>query len=246
MLDQPILLTLKIQRYSTVKGDRNSKSIHYKLIIDDRPNSRLMINSNTHQQHMFSIYEIGSLYQSKHNHKVMYIEKRVFLRFDDHLGKSLYALKQRELTLRLKSKARETKTKSRKVFNTKHISKREVNVLQVPFKFDYSSGSPDCVRFLQNYGSSSEEDFVLSEWKELVLSKWSYQVYWHIFLAAMFWLFAIATTMCMVFFPNKTIFKLLSTSFIFFFFCYEILQFVAYCSFDARRYPFVFHSVIIL
>lgn len=173
----------------------------------------------------------------------MFLEKPVFLRYDHEVGKSLCAIKRHEHNLKKRSRTKKLQFLAKKsedqeeadATTKKQLYKREVKVFQVPFKYDYNAGTPDSLRFLNCYGTSSEEEFLLSEWKELILSKWNSHLPFHMIVAVLFWTFTILTTISMIFLPKRMIFKNLSIYFIWLFMFMEIIQFISYCFFDITK-----------
>ena len=53
------------------------------------------------------------------------------------------------------------------------LYKSEVVVNTVPFKYNYSMGTEDSVTFIYNYSKSKNQDFILSDWREIVKNKWA-------------------------------------------------------------------------
>lgn len=56
--------------------------------------------------------------------------------------------------------------------NKATIFKSEVTVTTVPFKFNYGIGTGDSVAFVYNYANSTSQEFILSDWKEIIKWKW--------------------------------------------------------------------------
>lgn len=112
-------------------------------------------------------------------------------------------------------------------------TKKEVSVLQIPFKFDYEAGSDDSVQLLAAYSDSSSEDFVCSEWKELVISKWGTQIWLHIGFAFIYFLFTVFMTISIVFSDSNTEFaKIVTIVLLGILISFELLQLISYSFFD--------------
>ena len=167
----------------------------------------------------------------------MFLESSVLLRFDHEVGKSLCAIKKHEHQLKKKSLSQTSKVRNDdqeedNISNKKQQYKREVKVFQIPFKYNYTAGSPDSIRFLNSYSTSTEEEFILSEWKELIVFKWKSHVGFHIILAVLFWALTVIATISMVFLPHSILYRDLSICFVLAFVLFEIVQIVAYSAFD--------------
>ena len=53
-----------------------------------------------------------------------------------------------------------------------NVFKSEVTVTTVPFKFNYGIGTGDSATFVYNYSRSRSQEFILSDWKEIIKWKW--------------------------------------------------------------------------
>lgn len=111
----------------------------------------------------------------------------------------------------------------------------EVLVNKVPFKFNYKMGTYDSLCFLKCYSSSDHEEFILSDWKEVVNMKWEKCFPIYILLTLIYWIFTIFVTLSIVFYPEVRFFRLANIALIFFFLIYEIIEILSYSSFNLRR-----------
>lgn len=120
--------------------------------------------------------------------------------------------------------------------NNNGVSIKEIRTVQVPFKYSFHIGTPDSVDFLKSYSDCKTEEFVTSDWQEVVKYKWQKYKPFHIILALLYWSFTILVTIAIIFYPNVKALQQLSVSFAVFFLIYEIFELVAYCCFDIWSY----------
>lgn len=174
--------------------------------------------------------------------RLLYMKSAVQLHYVEEVGHLLFSLKTEErrlLSQNLKKKRKKRRKKS--LIHSKHEivdqtrTKSEVVSFQIPFKYSYKVGTPDSVRFLDTYSQSTTEEFILSEWKEVVTQKWRSHRLVHILMAILYWIFTIFTILSVIFFQKTVIFEGVSLSFICFFILYEILQVISYSAFKIKR-----------
>jgi hypothetical protein len=120
--------------------------------------------------------------------------------------------------------------------NSKSNSKKEVVTYYVPFKYCYDFASIESITFLNAYTNSESEDFIVSEWSQLIKNKWNRQKVVNIIFAMIFWAFTITNTVSITFVPENMILKYVNLSFILFFVLFELIQLLAYLFYDAARY----------
>lgn len=95
---------------------------------------------------------------------------------------------------------KQNEERKKKLENLKNENvKSEVDILTVPFKYNYSPGSEDSVRFLSYYSKSKSDAFVTSEWKRLIDQKWVSVKIFNFFLANYFFFFLIMSTIVIIF-----------------------------------------------
>ena len=169
--------------------------------------------------------------------RLMYMKNQVGLRFENEVGRILYTIKCDERRIHKKRifevESEEQFEIERSSMKKKHqISKKEVLVYQVPFKYNFAAGSPDSILLLEAYSNSRSEEFVLSQWKELIRYKWKYSRWAHIVTAVLYWLFTLTVTLSIVFFPEIKFLMRISVYFIFAFIVYELIQFISYATFN--------------
>lgn len=180
--------------------------------------------------------------------RMVCMNRQVQLHFVKEVGHLLFSLKRKEFEEMEKKIKKRKKQKKKLVSFTRSflrraasgvhentLTKSEVISFQIPFKYSYSVGTPDSVNFLDSFSQSNTEEFTLSQWKEVVVHKWSRHRIIHIILAVLYWIFTLITTLSLVFFPKITILKYISLGFILFFVCFETLQVISYIAFNIRR-----------
>ena len=120
--------------------------------------------------------------------------------------------------------------------HSKNVSIKEIRTVQVPFRYSFYAGTPDSVDFLKSFAECKTEEFVTSDWKEVVKYKWQKYKPFHIILALLYWTFTVVVTTAIVFYPNVKALQRLSIVLAFFFLVYEIFELVSYCCFDIWSY----------
>jgi hypothetical protein len=130
--------------------------------------------------------------------------------------------------------SKERNKKLKKVQSNK--IKTEVDILTVPFKYDYSIGSEDSVNFLSYYSKSKSKKFIKSEWKQLIDNKWLSVKLFNMFLACYFFGFLIFTTIVIVFEEGIAVYANSLMFIISLFMVLEIIQITAYAFFDIKSY----------
>lgn len=173
--------------------------------------------------------------------RLLHMDQAVKVHFVQEVGHLLFAMKENERKILLK-KSKKRNQKVKKLL--KHpgadkqegLTKTEVLSFQIPFKYSYKMGTPDSVRFLDTYSQSNTEEFILSEWKEVIIHKWKSHRVFHSFFALLYWLFTIITTYSVIFKRDSELMELISLGFVAFFILFEILQVVSYSAFKIKRY----------
>lgn len=114
--------------------------------------------------------------------------------------------------------------------------KSEVDILTVPFKYDYTSGSEDSVNFLSFYSKSASDRFVRSEWQQVIDQKWVSVRLFNMFLALYFFGFLAFTTVVVVIEEGNVYYANSLMFIISLFMVLEVLQIVSYTGFDLKSY----------
>jgi hypothetical protein len=118
--------------------------------------------------------------------------------------------------------------------NQNETEKKDVVTYGIPFKYSFAAGSFGSVNFLHNYSESNNEDFLLSQWKNLVIMKWKQQLPLQIMIAAIYWVFTIFVITSMVFTREIKEVKYISLGLMGLLFLFELLQIISYCSFKIK------------
>jgi hypothetical protein len=120
----------------------------------------------------------------------------------------------------------------------KSIVRSEVDILTIPFVYDFSTGSEDSVEFLSFYSKSECDAFVNSDWKYLVAHKWTTVKLYNIIIASAFYGFLIFATIAIVFEEGHFYYAFVLICMISFFMLIEIMQVISYIGFDIKAYLF--------
>lgn len=118
----------------------------------------------------------------------------------------------------------------------KNDMKSEVDILTVPFVYDYSLGSEDSVQFLYHYSESNSQEFVSSEWRHLISHKWKAMKIINIINALLFYGLLSFATLAIVFDEQKVEYSLSLISMVSVFIFLEVLQVLAYLFFNFKAY----------
>ena len=181
--------------------------------------------------------------------RLLYMRKAVQLHYVQEVGHLLFAMKNQERRHLARISKKKKKKKMSNILQKqigsqkKSITKSEVVSFQIPFKYSYKVGTPDSVKFLDTFSQSNTEEFILSEWKEVIIDKWSRHRLIHILLAILYWVFTLVTTLSMIFFRRIFTLEIVSLSFIAFFILFEFLQVISYTAFNIKRF-LNFHFLI--
>lgn len=114
--------------------------------------------------------------------------------------------------------------------------KFEVDILHLPFEFDFSIGCLDSLKFLMYYSESKSKEFILSEWKSLIFYKWGKSKYFWFVITFLYFLFLFLSTMVIVFREHNIVYTNLLYAIISFFIIVEIIEVISYIRFNWKRY----------
>jgi hypothetical protein len=136
----------------------------------------------------------------------------------------------------LKIQQMESTTRKASCFNNNQneTDKKDVVIYEIPFKYSFSAGSLGSIDFLHNYSESNNEDFLLSQWKNLVIVKWKNQLPLQVIIAVIYWLFMGFVIMSMVFTRQTNEVKNISLVLMGLLFVFELLQVVSYSSYKIK------------
>lgn len=116
------------------------------------------------------------------------------------------------------------------------IFKSEVEVITVPFKFNYAAGTEDSIAFLDAYSDSKCEEFIMSDWKEIISDKWRQMKIPYLLYLSFFYAYIICFTISAVFLPNSNAIRIVALILNCVFIIYEIIQIMVYCSYKWKHY----------
>jgi hypothetical protein len=122
--------------------------------------------------------------------------------------------------------------------------KSEVQISTLPFKYNFQMGTEDSVLFVDEYSNSNCEEFIFSDFAEVINYKWKEIKLPHIILFCIYLLFVISFNISCIFLPNNTSFRYLSISFTFIQIIYEIIQVIVYSTFKPSRYFLDAYNII--
>lgn len=116
------------------------------------------------------------------------------------------------------------------------LNMSHVEIVSLPFEFDFSTGSPEGLAFFECYASTSDDKLVQSDWKYLIEYKWR-RFYWsNFFIACMSWLLMILATLKIIFLKSSPFVKYASSALVFFFLILEFFQCLTYMVYKPKLY----------
>ena len=128
------------------------------------------------------------------------------------------------------------KKSSKKKIKKKEQIKTEIDVLTVPFVYDYSLGSENSVDFLKYYSTSESDKFVTSEWKHLINQKWKVTKMVQMFICLLYFGFIVFATIVLVFEEGHIEHTRILIVLVCVFIGYEVFQVLAYLIYDIVHY----------
>jgi hypothetical protein len=108
------------------------------------------------------------------------------------------------------------------------LFKSEIDVYSVPFKYNYNIGTEDSTTFIYNFSISKSQDFILSEWKQIVRAKWKEVKIPYIILTLTFFTYMIMFTLNCTLFPTSQAFTFFSLLFNIILIIFELIQMITY------------------
>jgi hypothetical protein len=113
-----------------------------------------------------------------------------------------------------------------------HISndlfKSEVTIKSVPFKYNYDFGTEDSVTFIYNYSNSENEDFILSDWKQIVKKKWIGVKFPYIFVTFCYFAYMLFFVLSTVFYDKTKGLRTIALIFNIILIFFEVIQMITY------------------
>lgn len=126
-------------------------------------------------------------------------------------------------------------------------SRQRIEIYYAPFKYEFSVGSDESLEFLNNYADTESDEFALSEWSNLIHLKWSSLKWLYAFNAVIFWIYMFFCTYSITFnlvIDDKgeitgeqyTSIRMCAIAFNIIVAFLEVLQMIAFCTFDPKQY----------
>lgn len=112
-----------------------------------------------------------------------------------------------------------------------HLFKSEVTIKSVPFKYNYNTGTEDSVTFVYNYSKSENQDFIMSDWKEIIQSKWRGVKFPYIFLTFCYFSYTIFFLLSSVFYNDLAGLRGMSILMNIILIIFEVIQMLTYFSY---------------
>jgi hypothetical protein len=161
---------------------------------------------------------------------------------DDLLSMAVLLMREDELKEIEADKQIEQKGK-KKIFgdkkyyidNKNKLSKNEISVSTVPFKYNYSIGTEDSVMFVDRFAASNSDDFILSDWKEIINIKWIQFKIPYIILFLIFYTFLVFITLSLCFLKKNQLCRWVSIWLDAFFMVYEVFRFFTFATYKPYK-----------
>ena len=226
----PIYFCVKYRLFSALKKICKKLNARDHLVYFSREDFKCLLSSNLTSAHklMASIPSTPLLEAFPKSMRIKDSNTRLF-----------YVRQVKDLLFQVRDtgKPPEVSTKKRSLFkrvqdsDTQRDLEVEVECFEVPFKYCYDMGTPDSVQLLETFSGSTCEEFLLSEWKEVVNHKWARHWPAHVLMAILFWTFTLVCALSLIFFPESRTLHLSCLGFVGFFGVFEMVQILSYCSF---------------
>ena len=155
---------------------------------------------------------------------------------DSHDASSFRQARRLEM---LQRKEREIERSTAKFVEMhKHAThfKSEITVSTLPFRYDFRMGSEDSILFLTQYSSSNCEEFVFSDFGEVVNYKWPQVKLPHYIMFTVYLLFVVSFNISCIFLREDPVSRWLSVVLVIVHIIYELIQIIVYSSFKPRIY----------
>ena len=153
-------------------------------------------------------------------------------------------IKRVEMLTKKEKEIEESTAKFLEIHNEITHFKSEVKVATLPFKYNFQMGTEDSVLFVDEYSNSVSEDFIFSDFKEVINYKWKKIKLPHIIMFFIYLTFVVLFNIFCIFFPDSDVFRWLSIVFIFLLIIFEIIQVVVYSTYKPSLYFFDFYNIV--
>jgi hypothetical protein len=169
--------------------------------------------------------------------RLVYMEKEMLTKSSDFLASM--AIQMRREDHKKEQQAKKIQPKSESISGLKkfemsnnvQISKREISITAVPFKYNYTMGTDDSVMLVNRFTNSRTEDFILSDWREIILTKWTQAKFPYILFFFVYFGFLTLTTLSLVFFKSNDLLRYITMGVSLLFLFYEILRLITYMTY---------------
>jgi hypothetical protein len=115
-----------------------------------------------------------------------------------------------------------------------HLFKSEVTIKSVPFKYNYHYGTEDSVTFIYNYSISENQEFILSDWKEIVTKKWKGLKVPYMLIALLYFSFVTIFLLSSVFYNDIAPLRGFSIFFNLILIIFELIQMITYFNYKPK------------
>ena len=169
--------------------------------------------------------------------RLVYMEKEMVARSSNFLVSMAVQMKREDLKKEEKAKLHSPDQKALlgvkkfEMSNNDQISKREISISAVPFRYNYSIGTDDSVMLVNRYGHSKSEDFILSDWQEIIKTKWASAKFPYIIFFILYLGFLTLTTLSLVFFKSSEMLRYIAMIVSLAFMLYEVLRLITYLTY---------------
>jgi hypothetical protein len=138
----------------------------------------------------------------------------------------------------MENRNKEKNKKKKNKLAKENSLKFEVDILTLPFAFDFSIGSKDSLMFMLNYSESKSNELVTSEWQKLIFYKWQKIKFFWFLVTFFYFVFLFFSIMVIVFKENNPSYHIMLYVLISFFLFFELLQFFSFLRFKWKKYVF--------
>ena len=169
--------------------------------------------------------------------RLAHMDKEMVARSSDFLVSMAIQMRREDLDKDRRAKRRlpkpETLTglKKYEMSNNDQISKREISVSAAPFKFNYSTGTDDSVMLVNRFANSKTDEFTLSDWRQIVLTKWARIKPAYVFFFLLYVAFLTVASLSLVFMKASSALRFATVGCSLGFLFYELLRLLTYLTY---------------
>ena len=170
---------------------------------------------------------------------LIYMQEPVDLRFNDEMLSMAVKLKRADDELEVQAEKKQTHRKRKKstnidkyyIGNQSGISKSEISVTTVPFKYNYRLGTEDSAMLIDRFSQTASDEFILSDWKEIINLKWKRIKFAYLVLFLIFYVFLVFITLSLSFLKESQLCRWFSMGLDTLFLIYEIFRFLTFAAY---------------